>query len=77
VGVALLWSIRHFVHSVGGGRTGAILASLPLFWLRFIGNGSRSRVVADGASGFYFFGRRSEREIAPQDMVNYYSTPAV
>jgi SAM-dependent methyltransferase len=71
-GVALLWAIRHFVRSLGGGRRVSVLASLPFFWLRFLGNSTRRQAVADAASGFYFLGRKSEHELSPRDMVNYY-----
>jgi SAM-dependent methyltransferase len=76
-GVALLWAVRQFVRSAGGGKAVSILVSLPLFWLRFLGNGRRSRAVADGASGVYFFGRKSECGIQARDMIKYYFTPAV
>jgi SAM-dependent methyltransferase len=75
-GVALLWAIRHFVRSAGGGKFVSILVPLPFFWLRFFGNGKRSRAAADGASGVYFFGRKTGREIAARDMIDYYSNPA-
>jgi SAM-dependent methyltransferase len=75
-GVALLWAIRHFVRSLGGGRKVSILASLPFFWLRFLGNNARSQAVADAASGVYFLGRKSERELSPCDIVKYHAAPA-
>ncbi|MGC1587756.1 MAG: class I SAM-dependent methyltransferase, partial [Rhodomicrobium sp.] len=73
-GVALVWAIRYFVRSLGAGRNLSILASLPFFWLRFLGNNSRKRAVADAASGFYFLGRKAESELSPHDMVKYYVT---
>ena len=73
-GVALVWAIRYFVRSLGAGRNLSILASLPFFWLQFLGNNSRKRAVADAASGFYFLGRKAESELSPHDMVKYYVT---
>ncbi len=69
-GTALIWSIRYFVRALLGARAGQA-AALLFFWLRFFDGHSRRQ--ADGASGVYFFGARSESEIAPADIVAFYA----
>ncbi|WP_299802881.1 class I SAM-dependent methyltransferase [Tardiphaga sp.] len=71
-GVALLWSIRYFVRSLGVGDKLSRLFPLPFFWLRFFDFIGQGRLKADAASGVFFLGRRSERTIAPGEMPKYY-----
>ncbi|UZE49189.1 methyltransferase domain-containing protein [Rhodopseudomonas sp. P2A-2r] len=71
-GVALLWSIRYLVRAFGVGDGVSRLAALPFFWVRFFdGFGSR-RAKADAASGLFFLGRRSEQDLEPGSMPQYY-----
>jgi SAM-dependent methyltransferase len=71
-GVALVWSIRYFSRALGAGDKLSRLISLPFFWIRFLDVFARGRAVADGASGFFFLGRRSEQAIQPHAMPKYY-----
>jgi SAM-dependent methyltransferase len=73
-GVALIWSVRYFVRSLGFGNKVATVAALPFFWLRFLGPRSKRRFNADAASGTYFFGRKSDEVLSPKDMVSYYES---
>ena len=71
-GVALVWSIRYLSRALGTGEAVARLVSLPFFWLRYLDRLTRGRAAADGASGVFFFGRRSERRLSPKAMPEYY-----
>ncbi len=72
-GTVLLWSIRYYVRAFGAGNKLATLATLPFVWLRPLERFMRARPNADGASGHYFLGRRSETQtIHPTDMLTYY-----
>ncbi len=70
--MALVWSIRYFSRALGAGDKLSRLISLPFFWIRFLDVFARGRAVADGASGFFFLGRRSEQAIQPHAMPKYY-----
>ncbi len=71
-GVALVWSIRYFSRALGAGDKLSRLISLPFFWIRFLDVFARGRAVSDGASGFFFLGRRAEQAIQPHAMPKYY-----
>ena len=71
-GVALVWSIRYLSRALGTGEAVARLVSLPFFWLRYLDRLTRGRDAADGASGVFFLGRRSEARLSPKAMPNYY-----
>jgi SAM-dependent methyltransferase len=73
-GVTLIFAIRYFVRSLGFPDQIATLAALPFFWLRLLNRFARGRPSADGASSTFFFGRKSERTLAPKDMVKYYGS---
>jgi len=73
-GVALLWSIRYFFRAMGAGDKLSRAFPLPFFWLRFFDKFSRGRSKADGASGLFFLGRRSDHTLRPADMPSYYDT---
>jgi hypothetical protein len=71
-GVALLWSIRYLFRAFGIGDGVSRIAALPFFWLRFLDGFCSSRAKADAASGLFFLGRRSEQDLQPGAMPNYY-----
>jgi SAM-dependent methyltransferase len=71
-GVALVWSIRYLSRALGSGEALSRLVSLPFFWLRYLDRLARGRAAADGASGVFFLGRRSEARLSPKAMPSYY-----
>src|ERR1700742_358199 len=71
-GVALVWSIRYLSRALGTGEAVSRLVSLPFFWLRYLDRLTRGRAAADGASGVFFLGRRSEARLSPKAMPHYY-----
>ncbi len=72
-GTVLLWSIRYYARALGASNKLATLATLPFVWVRLLERFMRARPNADGASGHYFLGRRSQTQtIQPTDMLTYY-----
>ena len=43
-----------------------------MFWVRFLDQLVPVEFQVDNASGVFFLGRRSEREIASKEMISYY-----
>lgn len=73
-GTAAVWAIRYVWRSLGVGNKLATLLTIPFFWLRFLDAIAKRRPNADAASGFYFFGRKSEQEIHAPEIVRYYDS---
>lgn len=76
-GIALVWSIRYFVRALGVPDKFATLAVLPFYWLRYLDAFAKRRPSADAASSVFFFGRKSERSVTPQQVVAYYESENV
>lgn len=75
-GVTLNWSIRYFVRALTGSERIGALAGFAFFWLRFFDPLSAGHRAADGASGVFFYGRRSERTLAPKEIIAFYEQQA-
>lgn len=71
---SLLWSIAQTARALGFGEKGAALAALPFFWVRYLRSAMKRGPASDGASGYYFMGRRSETVLGPKDMIAYYAS---
>jgi len=74
---ALVWSFRYLCRALGASDKVATLLSLPVFWLQYLDRFTRRRPNADGASGTFFLGVKSDRAIIPGEMVSYYETQKV
>jgi SAM-dependent methyltransferase len=71
-GTQLLWSIDHLTRGLLRSQlTGKLVRGL-LFWLRFLDRLVPEEFVMDDASAYYFLGRRSDHELAPHEIVEYY-----
>jgi SAM-dependent methyltransferase len=71
-GTASVWSFRYLCRALGAGNKFATLLSLAVFYLRFLDRFTKRRPNADAASGTYFLGTKSQRTLAPREMVRYY-----
>ena len=71
-GTSLLWATRYALSAIVRNKRVAALMCLPLFWLRYIDRVAPSRQAIDGACDVYFFGRRSESSITPDEIVDHY-----
>jgi SAM-dependent methyltransferase len=71
-GTGLVWSIRYFIRALTRKSSISTVLTLPFFWLRYADRLLDNGLSADGASGVFFLGRRSQKTIAPRDMVGFY-----
>lgn len=73
VGTSLLWSISYFF----GGLFRSILvkniARVFFFWLRYFDILIPDNHNIDGASGFYFIGKKSEIVLSNKEIITYYN----
>lgn len=72
-GASLLWSMGYFVRALGAGRVIVTLTQFAFFWLRLFEPFMDRKKNADGASGTYFLGARSDCELKPKQMIEYYA----
>jgi SAM-dependent methyltransferase len=71
-GVALSWSIDHYVRSMVRSRSMGRLAGLAFIWLAWLEGFMGRGHVFDSASAFYFVGTRSETALTPRALVSGY-----
>jgi SAM-dependent methyltransferase len=71
-GTQLLWSLDHAVRGVLRSELAGKLTRAPLFWLRYLDRLVPTAFGMDNASAYFFLGRRSETELQPSEMVDYY-----
>jgi SAM-dependent methyltransferase len=71
-GTQLLWSVDHGARGVFRSELAGKLMRAPFFWLRYLDRLIPTAFSMDNASAYYFLGRRSERELTPREMVDYY-----
>lgn len=64
--------LRYFAGGLLRSRKLGSLAALPFFWLRFLDRVIPQEHASDLASGVYFLGRKSDQEIAPNEMPAFY-----
>jgi SAM-dependent methyltransferase len=71
--VTLVWSIRYAIRSTGINTKLATILAVPFAWLRLFDGFAKGGKAADGASGIFFLGRKSDTTLTPKDMVAYYN----
>jgi SAM-dependent methyltransferase len=71
-GTQLLWSIDHLVRGLLRSELAGKLARGLLWWLRSLDPLVPTAFAMDSASAFFFLGRRSDRELTPDEIVGYY-----
>jgi SAM-dependent methyltransferase len=71
-GTQLLWSVDHAMRGMLRSELAGKLVRAPLFWLRSIDRLVPTPFGMDNASAYYFLGRRSEHELQPRELVDYY-----
>jgi len=76
-GMALAWALRGFFLSLTKRRRGRLLAaavaSWVTAWLKYLDSSLVKNAAAyDSASGFYFYGRKSQGPLADDDLVRQY-----
>ena len=71
-GTQLLWTIDNVGRGLFRSPFMGTLLSALMFWVRFLDKIVPIEFQVDNASGVFFLGRRSEREIASKEMIRYY-----
>ena len=71
-GVQFMWSVEHLTrgvfHSVRAGK----IAKLAFFWTQYFDLIIPPTYAEDGASGIFFYGRRSTRTMTPHQIIAFY-----
>jgi len=71
-GTQVLWSVDHLARGLFRSEIAGKLVRGLCFWLRWLDRLVPRAFAMDGASAYYFLGRRSERELTPREIVEYY-----
>ena len=71
-GVTLSWALDHLTRGLTRSRTAGRSVGIATSWLAALDRWIPARFASDGASCVYFYGRRSERELTPREMVSAY-----
>ena len=71
-GAQMLTSIDHLVRGLLRSQLAGRLARALFFWLRYLDRAIPTSYAMDNASAYFFLGRRSERALAPNEIVGYY-----
>jgi SAM-dependent methyltransferase len=71
-GTQFAWSVDYLARSVFRSRAAGKLAKLAFFWVQYLDAWIPPEYAIDGASGVFFFGRKTQAEVPPAAMVSYY-----
>jgi SAM-dependent methyltransferase len=71
-GTVLAWAIRYALAGLFRNYRLGDLASIPLFWIRFLDYVVPKHFAIDGASGFFFLGTKSDGTVTPKDAIADY-----
>ncbi|MCL6738332.1 class I SAM-dependent methyltransferase [Streptomyces neyagawaensis] len=71
-GTQLLWSVDHVVRGLTRSALAGRAVRGLLFWLRALDRLVPPSYAADDASAFYFLGRKRDREMSAQEIIDYY-----
>ncbi|MEU5320350.1 class I SAM-dependent methyltransferase [Streptomyces sp. NPDC021056] len=71
-GTQLLWSVDHMVRGLTRSALAGRAVRGLMFWLRTLDRLVPPSYAADDASAFYFLGRKSDREMSAQEIIDYY-----
>jgi len=71
-GAQMLSSVDHLVRGLLRSELAGKLTRVAFFWLRYLDRLVPTAFAMDNASAYYFLGRRSERELSPRELLEYY-----
>ena len=71
-GTQLLTSVDHTLRGLLRSELVGKLARAAFFWLRHLDRAIPAAYAMDDASAYFFLGRRSERDLTPHTIVEYY-----
>lgn len=70
-GVALIWAIAKFFHSLGLSKKAVALLTAPLFWLRFLDRWTIQSLALDAAGDLYVLRGKSALYLKARDLDSY------
>ena len=71
-GTQFMWSVDYLARGVFRSVTAGKLAKLAFFWTQYLDRWIPPAYAEDGASGVFFYGRKSCETITPRDIVEHY-----
>ncbi len=71
-GQQFMWSADYLFRSVFRSRAAGKIAKLACFWAQYLDNLIPEAYAIDGASGVFFYGRKSQTAISPLEAVAHY-----
>ncbi len=71
-GTQARWTISHLGRSIFRSTLVEKLLLLMFFWVAYLDYFCGRRETVDGACGVFFLGKKSDRELTPREMVEYY-----
>lgn len=71
-GTQLLWSLDYFTRSLFRSRAAGKVVKGMFFWLQSLDRFMPDDFASDSASGVFFMGRKSETELSPKQIVDFY-----
>jgi SAM-dependent methyltransferase len=71
-GTQLLWAVDYFVKSLFRSRVAGKIAKAGFVWLQWFDGLISEDYASDAASGVYFLGRKSDVEISPREVIDFY-----
>jgi SAM-dependent methyltransferase len=71
-GTTLLWSLDYLAQALTGCQLVGQLTRLAFWWLARLDHLIRSDRRTDGASSVFFYGRKTDYEMTPAEIIDYY-----
>ncbi len=71
-GTVLLWTIRSFFAALFRSKKIGTLSLLFFFWVRFFDKIMPENYSSDGASAFFFMGRKNDKAMNIEDIIKFY-----
>lgn len=71
-GTQFMWSVDYLARSVFRSVIVGKMAKLAFFWTQYLDAIIPPQFAEDGASGVFFYGRKSQHPISPSDIIRHY-----
>ncbi len=71
-GRQLMWSVDYLARGLFRSRLAGKVAKLAFFWANYLDYVIPEAYASDGASGVFFYGRKSTTQLGPDDIIAYY-----
>jgi SAM-dependent methyltransferase len=71
-GTQLLWSLDYFTRSLFRSRAAGKAVKGMFFWLQSLDRFMPDEFASDSASGVFFMGRKSDVELSPKQIIDFY-----